>query len=76
MDPSLHQISEYLPFAAISVNFGPQAILEFHYDPYNWCCGWCLVIVIDDFDPTLGGQLVLHEAKLIIQLGRLVSQLL
>lgn len=70
MNGTLHTISDHLPFAAISVNFGPQAISDDHFDPLNWGCGWCIVIVCDDFDSSKGGHLVLHEAKLIIELSR------
>lgn len=65
--PDLLRPSSLLPFAAISVNFGPHTISIPHRDLANLAWGWCVIIVLGSFDGARGGHLLLHEAKLILE---------
>ena len=56
-----------LPFAAITVNFGPHTICNWHRDFANLAWGWCIIIVLGSFDGTKGGHLVLEEPKIIME---------
>src|SRR6202050_2011543 len=38
-----------------------------HTDPGNLLFGWCAITTLGNFDPTLGGHLVLWDLKLIIE---------
>lgn len=67
--PNLWSISKHLPFAACTVNFGPQTVLKLHRDFKNLVFGWCLVFVLGNFDHTRGGHLILWELKLLIELA-------
>lgn len=33
----------------------------------NLAWGWCVILVLGDFDPEKGGHVVLHEPKLILE---------
>lgn len=48
---------------------GPRTVCKPHRDAANLVYGWCVVWALGTFDFTLGGHIVLHEAKLIIELG-------
>lgn len=56
------------PFAAITVNFGPQVVCWRHRDLKNLAYGVCPITVLGDFDSELGGHIILHELKLIVQM--------
>lgn len=68
-DPALHRISGDLPFAAVTGNMGPRTVCIPHRDAGNLAWGWCVVCALGDFDPTAGGHMVLHEAKVILEFG-------
>ena len=38
-----------------------------HTDPGNLLFGWCAITTLGNFDPTLGGHLVLWDLKLVIE---------
>ncbi|KDQ09810.1 hypothetical protein BOTBODRAFT_80704, partial [Botryobasidium botryosum FD-172 SS1] len=66
-DPTLRRVSEHFPFAATTVNFGPEAICGVHMDYANFISGLCLVIALGVYDHTKGGHIVLHEPKVIVE---------
>lgn len=55
-------------FAATTINIGPQAVAHAHMDWANISWGTCTDSPFGSFDWTKGGQLVLHEPKLIFEL--------
>jgi hypothetical protein len=54
-------------FAACTFNFGPHAICIPHLDFANLSWGWCSITALGDFDPDLGGHLILWDLRLIIR---------
>lgn len=54
-------------FAAASANFGPQAVSCTHLDHANRPVGWCAIFALGNFNPVLGGHLILHEFRLIVE---------
>ncbi|KAJ7273985.1 hypothetical protein C8J57DRAFT_1224870 [Mycena rebaudengoi] len=54
-------------FAACTFNFGPNAVTFPHVDAANLAWGWCCVTAFGDFDPDLGGHLILWDLKLVIR---------
>lgn len=56
-----------LPFAAFTFNLGDQCCSKAHYDQENVAIGWCLVTPFGIWDHRLGGHIILHELKLIIE---------
>ncbi|KAJ6538376.1 hypothetical protein DFH09DRAFT_1090614 [Mycena vulgaris] len=54
-------------FAACTFNFGPHAICAPHLDFANLSWGWCAISALGDFDPDLGGHLILWDLRLIIR---------
>jgi hypothetical protein len=67
-DSSLRQPSPDVPFAAMTLNLGPRTVTKAHRDSSNYAAGLCLVLALGSFDAVRGGQLILHEAKLIVDL--------
>lgn len=55
-------------FAATTVNIGPQAVAHSHTDWGNIAWGTCTDSPFGSYDWTRGGQLILHEPKLILEL--------
>ncbi|KZS93590.1 hypothetical protein SISNIDRAFT_390492, partial [Sistotremastrum niveocremeum HHB9708] len=55
------------PFFAMSQNFGPQAVSIRHKDTKNLISGLCLIFVLGVFRHQVGGHLVLHEAKVLLE---------
>ncbi|KAJ7460536.1 hypothetical protein FB451DRAFT_1341308 [Mycena latifolia] len=53
-------------FAACTFNFGPRAICAPHLDFTNLSWGWCAITALGDFDPDLGGHLILWDLHLVI----------
>jgi hypothetical protein len=51
-------------FAACTFNFGPHAICAPHLDFANLAWGWC---AMGDFDPDVGGHLILWDLRLVIR---------
>jgi hypothetical protein len=54
-------------FACATFNFGPWTCTYPHTDPGNLPFGWCAITALGNFDPTLGGHLVLWDLKLVIE---------
>ncbi|KAJ7245963.1 hypothetical protein C8J57DRAFT_1523833 [Mycena rebaudengoi] len=54
-------------FAACTFNFGPHAITVPHLDFGNLAWGWCSITALGNFDPDLGGHLILWDLKLVIR---------
>ncbi|KAJ7309175.1 hypothetical protein DFH08DRAFT_918364 [Mycena albidolilacea] len=54
-------------FAACTFNFGPRAICAPHLDFANLSWGWCAITALGDFDPDLGGHLILWDLRLVIR---------
>lgn len=54
-------------FACCTFNFGPTTCTFDHTDPCNLPFGWCAITALGNFDPTLGGHLVLWDLKLVIE---------
>lgn len=54
-------------FACAAVNFGPNVRTNKHRDMLNLAFGWCAITALGRFDHTLGGHLILWEAKLIVE---------
>ncbi|KAK7024289.1 hypothetical protein VNI00_016413 [Paramarasmius palmivorus] len=66
-DDRLFRPFENSPFAAFTVNFGPQTVCLPHRDTKNLAFGWCAICALGNFDYTKGGHLVLWEMKLVIE---------
>jgi hypothetical protein len=64
---SLKQNFCYSIFACVTFNFGPWTCTYPHIDPGNLLFGWCAIMALDNFDPTLRGHLVLWDLKLVIE---------
>ncbi|KAL1685119.1 hypothetical protein GGG16DRAFT_66948 [Schizophyllum commune] len=54
-------------WACVTINFGPRTVTYKHRDFGNLSFGWCAITALGDFNPDLGGDLVLWECKLIIR---------
>ncbi|KAI0363186.1 hypothetical protein BV20DRAFT_958811, partial [Pilatotrama ljubarskyi] len=52
-------------FASATFNLGPRTVSYVHTDHLNLPWGWCAITAVGDFDPTLGGHLVLWDLKII-----------
>ncbi|KAJ7701529.1 hypothetical protein B0H17DRAFT_1195310 [Mycena rosella] len=65
--PSLRWNFARSVFAACTFNFGPHAITVPHLDFGNLSWGWCAITALGDFDPDLGGHLILWDLRLAIQ---------
>jgi hypothetical protein len=48
-------------------NFGPQTVCFDHIDFKNLSFGMCSITPLGDFDPTLGGHLILWDLKMVIE---------
>lgn len=64
----LDKLGQDYPFASATVNFGPQTICWDHLDLKNLAAGLCVIAVFGDFDHKLGGHLILHELKLVVEM--------
>ncbi|KAJ7917983.1 hypothetical protein B0H13DRAFT_1607782, partial [Mycena leptocephala] len=54
-------------FAACTFNFGPRTVTFPHVDAANLAWGWCCITALGDFNPDLGGHLVLWDLNLVIR---------
>jgi hypothetical protein len=54
-------------FTAITFNFGPDVWTFKHRDPRNCPFGWCAIQALGNFNPKLGGHLVLWDLKMVIE---------
>lgn len=57
-----------VPWTACTCNLGPRTICRTHRDSQDYSCGVSGTFVYSAFDGSAGGQLVLHEPKLVIRL--------
>ncbi|KAF7967033.1 hypothetical protein HWV62_36025 [Athelia sp. TMB] len=58
------------PFNACTINMGPQTVCLPHRDYWNLAYGTCPIGVLGPFNHRTGGQMILHEPKVIIELRR------
>ena len=54
-------------FPGVTVNFGGRVATYCHRDTNNLAYGMCAITPLGQFDPSRSAQLVLEEAKLIIE---------
>ncbi|KAJ7795404.1 hypothetical protein B0H14DRAFT_2391638, partial [Mycena olivaceomarginata] len=54
-------------FAAATFNFGLRTMMFPHLDFAHLAWGWCAITALGDFDPDLGGHIILWDLKLIIR---------
>ncbi|KAJ3712277.1 hypothetical protein C8R42DRAFT_594994 [Lentinula raphanica] len=54
-------------FAACTWNFGPAAVSYPHTDNANVAFGWCSITALGDYNPDLGGHLILWDLGLVIR---------
>ncbi|KAI0674736.1 hypothetical protein C8Q78DRAFT_964795 [Trametes maxima] len=54
-------------FPGAAFNFGPVTVCFAHVDWANDPCGFCHVVALGDFDPKLGGHMVLFPFKLVVE---------
>ena len=66
-DESLTRPFSNSVFAAATFNCGRRVTTLPHTDSHNYAPGWCAVMAMGDYDPRIGGHLVLWELKLIIE---------
>ncbi|KAG9041182.1 hypothetical protein FS837_012638 [Tulasnella sp. UAMH 9824] len=57
-----------VPFAALTANLGPQTVCWPHQDSKNLSSGVCLILVLGSFNHRYGGHIVLHEARIIVEM--------
>jgi hypothetical protein len=55
------------PWAAATVNFGPQTVCFKHADTGNLAYGWCAITALGKYDHTKGGHLILWDLGLVIK---------
>lgn len=55
-------------FTACTVNLGPCTVCKSHRDMQDWCFIPSGTLAFGEFDGSRGGQIVLHEARLVIHL--------
>ncbi|KAL1711775.1 hypothetical protein EV715DRAFT_214868, partial [Schizophyllum commune] len=66
-DPSLKRNFPRSIWACLTINFGPRTVTYKHRDFGNLPFGWCAITALGNFNPDLGGDLVLWECGLIIR---------
>ncbi|KAF8990161.1 hypothetical protein BDZ89DRAFT_1196189 [Hymenopellis radicata] len=66
-DEGLRRTYTKSPFAATTINFGPQTVLDDHTDSHNLPWGWCRVTPMGPFDHRRGGHLVLWDLGIAIE---------
>ncbi|KAJ7169311.1 hypothetical protein C8R43DRAFT_876463 [Mycena crocata] len=54
-------------FAACTFNFGPSTVTFPHIDAANLAWGWCSITALGNFNPDLGGHLILWDLNLVIR---------
>ncbi|KAF9549163.1 hypothetical protein CPC08DRAFT_648268 [Agrocybe pediades] len=54
-------------YSNIAFNMGPQVVTAKHKDGLNLPFGWCAIHALGNFNPKVGGHLVLWELKLVIE---------
>lgn len=66
-DTTLRRNWDNSPWAAATINFGPQTVCHRHTDCANLAYGWCAITALGDYDHKKGGHLVLWDLKLVIE---------
>lgn len=66
-NPDLERNFKKSVFAAATFNFGPRTVTFPHTDPANLAWGWCAITALGNFNPDLGGHLVLWDLGLVIR---------
>jgi hypothetical protein len=56
----------YSVFPACTYNFGPAQSSK-HLDPQNPTFGWCDLSAMGDYDPRLGGHLILWDLNIFVE---------
>lgn len=69
VDNLVQTIFRQSPFHAMSINDGPRANAEDHRDSHNLIWGLCALGVFGNFNHKTHGQLILREARLVIELA-------
>ncbi|KAI0309285.1 hypothetical protein OF83DRAFT_1037698, partial [Amylostereum chailletii] len=54
-------------FAHTSLNFGPNVVTYTHADMQNLAYGMCSILSLGDYDSKVGGHLVLHSLRLVLE---------
>jgi hypothetical protein len=54
-------------FATCTFNFSPRTVTFPHVDAANLAWGWCCITSLGNFDPDLGGHLILWDLNLVIR---------
>ncbi|KAI0646734.1 hypothetical protein C8Q79DRAFT_925453 [Trametes meyenii] len=65
--PHLKRNFKNLVFARIMFNLGPRTVTYIHIDQNNLPAGLCAITALGDFDPMLGGHLILWDLGLVIE---------
>ena len=66
-DESLTRPFSNSVFAAATFNCGRRVTTLPHTDSHNYAPGWCAVMAMGDYDPRIGGHLVLWDLHLMIE---------
>ncbi len=64
---TLSYVFPHSVFPAVSCNFGPNATTRMHLDHANRAVGLCAIFATGSYDHVLGGHLILHDFRLVIQ---------
>lgn len=67
LQPELERNFEDSVFASITFNFGPRTVTVPHIDYLNLAGGLCAITSLGDFDPDLGGHLILWDLRMVIR---------
>ncbi|CDO73126.1 hypothetical protein BN946_scf185007.g180 [Trametes cinnabarina] len=65
--PELRRNCDRSDFACITFNMGPRTTTIPHCNHLNLPFGWCAITALGDFDPELGGHLVLWDLRMLIE---------
>ncbi|KAF9030916.1 hypothetical protein BJ165DRAFT_1535577 [Panaeolus papilionaceus] len=65
--PNLERPFPRSVFSATTYNMGPCTVCFPHTDLANLAYGWCAIVALGDYDPTLGGHLVLWDCKIVVE---------
>lgn len=66
-DPTLYPNFPHSVWACITINFGPQTVTFPHRDYGNLPFGWCAITALGNYNPDVGGHLVLWDCKMVIR---------
>ncbi|KAL1740607.1 hypothetical protein HDZ31DRAFT_47158 [Schizophyllum fasciatum] len=66
-NPSLVRNFARSIWACVTINFGPRTVTFKHRDFGNLPFGWCAITALGQYNPDLGGHLVLWECRLVIR---------